>query len=175
MVGPVGQSDETVLRYAAAYEEHMNPFRAFNVQERQRKFAALNPADKFSLSLVSRAPFSPFIFYFRGCAPLTSRVFSQGRAVLTSQYARIFLFVYTMLLHGLVFVVLYKLSHAEGCKRDMAEACLMQCVGDGSIRRCDADLDLFYAADTRTICTRCITRTLAPCTGAILGPRVLVN
>lgn len=49
--------------------------------------------------------------------------------MLTSKPARLFLFVYTLLLHGLVFLVLYKLSHAEGCKRDMAEACLMQSVG----------------------------------------------
>ncbi len=48
--------------------------------------------------------------------------------MLTSKYARLFLFVYTLLLHGLVFLVLYKLSHAEGCKRDMAEMCMMQFV-----------------------------------------------
>lgn len=45
-------ADASRLRYSSAYEEQINPFKAFGAQERQRKYNALNPADKFSLSLV---------------------------------------------------------------------------------------------------------------------------
>ena len=51
---------------------------------------------------------------------------TQGRAVLSNKYARLFFFAYTLILHALIFLVLYKLSHTESCKRDMAEMCMLQ-------------------------------------------------
>ncbi|OWF54359.1 Protein CASP [Mizuhopecten yessoensis] len=41
--------------------------------------------------------------------------------------ARTVTFFYTILLHSLVFLVLYKVAHTESCKRDMAADCHENC------------------------------------------------
>uniref|UniRef100_A0A0M3IDN9 Protein CASP n=1 Tax=Ascaris lumbricoides TaxID=6252 RepID=A0A0M3IDN9_ASCLU len=43
---------EAEVRYENEYEKHMDPFRKFNIQERQRKYAQLRPHDKAILGLV---------------------------------------------------------------------------------------------------------------------------
>ncbi|VDM47988.1 unnamed protein product [Toxocara canis] len=45
-------SAEAETRYANEYEKHMDPFRKFNIQERQRKYAQLRAHDKAILGLV---------------------------------------------------------------------------------------------------------------------------
>lgn len=92
--------DDTVSRYGPDYEESINPFKAFNNKERQRKYFNLSPADKFTLNL--------------------------GKIVLSNKYGRLMVFIYILVVHALVFLVLYKLSHTESCKRNLAEDCVMQ-------------------------------------------------
>uniref|UniRef100_A0A8C6F5P1 Protein CASP n=1 Tax=Monodon monoceros TaxID=40151 RepID=A0A8C6F5P1_MONMO len=66
-------------------------------RERQRKYLSLSPWDKATLSM--------------------------GRLVLSNKMARTIGFFYTLFLHCLVFLVLYKLAWSESVERDCATFC----------------------------------------------------
>ncbi|KAL8587966.1 hypothetical protein ACOMHN_058485 [Nucella lapillus] len=89
--------DVTVSRYCSQYEERLDPFTTFSRKERQRRYAGLKPYDKITLSM--------------------------GRVIMSNKTARAFAFFYTLLLHCLVFLVLYKLAYTEAIKRDIAAEC----------------------------------------------------
>ncbi|KAK7086455.1 intra-Golgi vesicle-mediated transport [Halocaridina rubra] len=84
-------------RYSSQYEEALDPFSSFSRKERSKRYAALSPFEKVTLSM--------------------------GRFILSNKTARTVTFVYTALVHCLVFLVLYKLAHTESCKRDFASDC----------------------------------------------------
>lgn len=92
-----GSSDDTELRYSTQYEERLDPFSSFSKRERQRKYLSLSPWDKATLSM--------------------------GRLVLSNKMARTIGFFYTLFLHCLVFLVLYKLAWSESVERDCATFC----------------------------------------------------
>ncbi|XP_007468954.1 PREDICTED: uncharacterized protein LOC103085762 [Lipotes vexillifer] len=121
-----GGSDDTELRYSTQYEERLDPFSSFSKRpptlhpdtpdhqgspqarygtvkargppgERQRKYLSLSPWDKATLSM--------------------------GRLVLSNKMARTIGFCYTLFLHCLVFLVLYKLAWSESVERDCATFC----------------------------------------------------
>jgi len=89
--------DHTMSRYSGAYEDRLDPFTNFSRSERQRKYANLNAHDKVTLSM--------------------------GRLIMNNKVARGVVFFYTLFLHLLVFLVLYKLAHTEICRRDVAVDC----------------------------------------------------
>ncbi|GFO29669.1 protein casp [Plakobranchus ocellatus] len=89
-----GASDDVTSSYSSQYEERLDPFTSFSRKERQRRYLELKPYDKITLSM--------------------------GRIIMGNKTARAFAFFYTLILHLLVFLVLYKLAHTESCKRDMA-------------------------------------------------------
>ncbi|XP_040828789.1 protein CASP isoform X6 [Ochotona curzoniae] len=95
--GRGGSSDDTELRYSSQYEERLDPFSSFSKRERQRKYLSLSPWDKATLSM--------------------------GRLVLSNKMARTIGFFYTLFLHCLVFLVLYKLAWSESVERDCAATC----------------------------------------------------
>uniref|UniRef100_A0A8D2DGC9 Protein CASP n=1 Tax=Sciurus vulgaris TaxID=55149 RepID=A0A8D2DGC9_SCIVU len=95
--GRGGSSDDTELRYSTQYEERLDPFSSFSKRERQRKYLSLSPWDKATLSM--------------------------GRLVLSNKIARTIGFFYTLFLHCLVFLVLYKLAWSESVERDCAATC----------------------------------------------------
>ncbi|XP_061065639.1 protein CASP isoform X4 [Eubalaena glacialis] len=95
--GRGGGSDDTELRYSTQYEERLDPFSSFSKRERQRKYLSLSPWDKATLSM--------------------------GRLVLSNKVARTIGFFYTLFLHCLVFLVLYKLAWSESVERDCATFC----------------------------------------------------
>ncbi|KAM4814698.1 protein CASP isoform X6 [Urocitellus parryii] len=95
--GRGGSSDDTELRYSTQYEERLDPFSSFSKRERQRKYLSLSPWDKATLSM--------------------------GRLVLSNKMARTIGFFYTLFLHCLVFLVLYKLAWSESVERDCAATC----------------------------------------------------
>uniref|UniRef100_A0A8C8ZFX6 Protein CASP n=1 Tax=Prolemur simus TaxID=1328070 RepID=A0A8C8ZFX6_PROSS len=95
--GRGGGSDDTELRYSSQYEERLDPFSSFSKRERQRKYLSLSPWDKATLSM--------------------------GRLVLSNKMARTIGFFYTLFLHCLVFLVLYKLAWSESMERDCATFC----------------------------------------------------
>ncbi|XP_026897816.1 protein CASP isoform X6 [Acinonyx jubatus] len=95
--GRGGSSDDTELRYSSQYEERLDPFSSFSRRERQRKYLSLSPWDKATLSM--------------------------GRLVLSNKIARTIGFFYTLFLHCLVFLVLYKLAWSESMERDCATFC----------------------------------------------------
>uniref|UniRef100_F6U1Y4 Protein CASP n=1 Tax=Equus caballus TaxID=9796 RepID=F6U1Y4_HORSE len=95
--GRGGSSDDTELRYSSQYEERLDPFSSFSKRERQRKYLSLSPWDKATLSM--------------------------GRLVLSNKMARTIGFFYTLFLHCLVFLVLYKLAWSESMERDCATFC----------------------------------------------------
>ncbi|XP_022443704.1 protein CASP isoform X6 [Monodon monoceros] len=95
--GRGGGGDDTELRYSTQYEERLDPFSSFSKRERQRKYLSLSPWDKATLSM--------------------------GRLVLSNKMARTIGFFYTLFLHCLVFLVLYKLAWSESVERDCATFC----------------------------------------------------
>ncbi|XP_068230347.1 protein CASP-like isoform X3 [Palaemon carinicauda] len=84
-------------RYSSQYEEALDPFSSFSRKEKLRRYAALSPFEKVTLSM--------------------------GRFILSNKTARSVTFIYTALVHSLIFLVLYKLAHTESCKRDFATDC----------------------------------------------------
>lgn len=92
-----GDSDDTVMRYSSQYEERLDPFSSFSKKERQRRYQSLSPWDKATLSL--------------------------GRVILSNKTARTIAFFYTLMLHCLVFLVLYKAAWSESIGRDCAAFC----------------------------------------------------
>ncbi|XP_012925979.1 protein CASP isoform X11 [Heterocephalus glaber] len=90
-------SDDTEQRYSSQYEERLDPFSSFSKRERQRKYLSLSPWDKATLSM--------------------------GRLVLSNKMARTISFFYTLFLHCLVFLVLYKLAWSESVERDCTATC----------------------------------------------------
>ncbi|XP_053562236.1 protein CASP isoform X4 [Bombina bombina] len=95
--GRGGKSDDTELRYSSQYEERLDPFASFSKKERQRKYLSLSPWDKATLSM--------------------------GRLILSNKTARTIAFFYTLILHCLVFLVLYKTAWSESVERDCAAYC----------------------------------------------------
>ncbi|XP_058856847.1 protein CASP-like isoform X6 [Acipenser ruthenus] len=95
--GRAGSSDDTVMRYSSQYEERLDPFASFSKRERQRRYLSLSPWDKATLSM--------------------------GRVILSNKVARTIAFFYTILLHCLVFLVLYKTAWSESIGRDCTAFC----------------------------------------------------
>ncbi|XP_037533450.1 cut-like homeobox 1b [Nematolebias whitei] len=95
--GRAGGSDDTVMRYSSQYEERLDPFSSFSKRERQRRYLSLSPWDKATLSL--------------------------GRVILSNKMARTIAFFYTLFLHCLVFLVLYKTAWSESIGRDCTAFC----------------------------------------------------
>ncbi|XP_030008560.1 cut-like homeobox 1b [Sphaeramia orbicularis] len=95
--GRAGGSDDTVMRYSSQYEERLDPFASFSKRERQRRYLSLSPWDKATLSL--------------------------GRVILSNKMARTIAFFYTLFLHCLVFLVLYKTAWSESIGRDCSAFC----------------------------------------------------
>ncbi|XP_062844253.1 cut-like homeobox 1b isoform X3 [Trichomycterus rosablanca] len=92
-----GGTDDTVMRYSSQYEERLDPFASFSRKERQRRYQSLSPWDKATLSL--------------------------GRVILSNKMARTVAFFYTLFLHCLVFLVLYKTAWSESIGRDCTAYC----------------------------------------------------
>ncbi|XP_071094462.1 protein CASP-like isoform X4 [Haliotis cracherodii] len=91
------RDDTTENRYSLQYENRLDPFSTFSKKERQRRYMNLKPYDKITLSM--------------------------GRFIMGNKVARTFAFFYTLMLHCLVFLALYKVAHTESCKRDLAVDC----------------------------------------------------
>lgn len=89
--------DETVSKYQVQYEEKLDPFSSFSKKEKMRKYMNLKPYERITLSM--------------------------GRFIMGNSVARTVTFFYTLLLHLLVFLVLYKIAHTNECKRDLAAEC----------------------------------------------------
>eukprot|EP01087_Luapelamoeba_hula_P011731 TRINITY_DN3228_c0_g1_i1.p1 TRINITY_DN3228_c0_g1~~TRINITY_DN3228_c0_g1_i1.p1 ORF type:complete len:654 (+),score=154.40 TRINITY_DN3228_c0_g1_i1:86-2047(+) len=79
-----GLDSEIENRYKGMYEESVNPFVLFNRKEKQARYTALSTAEKVTLR--------------------------TGRFFLANKYSRTFIFFYTLALHLLVFLTLYKLA-----------------------------------------------------------------
>ncbi|KAL5964861.1 Protein CASP, partial [Taenia solium] len=77
------RDDAVLARYSTAYEERLNPFRQFGQQERQRRYQALLPHEKIMHNL--------------------------GRIIVSNRGARLATFGYVIVMHLLVFLVLYKM------------------------------------------------------------------
>eukprot|EP00092_Neocalanus_flemingeri_P029576 GFUD01032122.1.p1 GENE.GFUD01032122.1~~GFUD01032122.1.p1 ORF type:complete len:685 (-),score=272.26 GFUD01032122.1:168-2222(-) len=81
-------------RYQSEYERKLDPFQSFSQAEKKRKYGQLSVVEKVILSLI--------------------------RFMVSNKTARLMVTFYSFLLHGLVFVVLYKMAMTESCKHDMA-------------------------------------------------------
>ncbi|XP_038669501.1 protein CASP-like isoform X6 [Scyliorhinus canicula] len=90
-------SDDTEMRYSSQYEERLDPFASFSRKERQRRYLSLSPWDKATLSM--------------------------GRVILSNKVARTIAFFYTVLLHCMVFLVLYEVAWSESVGRDCVAYC----------------------------------------------------
>lgn len=81
--------DDVTSKYSTQYEAHIDPFSDFNRKERQRKYVNLNSAERVVLNL--------------------------GKMILSDKFARQAVFFYSIALHLLVFLVLYKFAVSEDC------------------------------------------------------------
>lgn len=81
-------------RYQGEYEQKLDPFQTFSQAEKKRKYGQLSVIEKVILSLI--------------------------RFMVGNKTVRLMVTFYSILLHGLVFAVLYKLAMTESCKHDMA-------------------------------------------------------
>lgn len=92
------ESDQVMIpvesRYKHQYEQRLDPFATFSHQEKQRKYSQLNIVEKIILSMV--------------------------QFMLSNKVARLFVFTYSVLLHGLVFLVLMKMAYTDSFRRDQA-------------------------------------------------------
>jgi len=88
---------DAMSRYSSQYEAQLDPFSAFGAKERQRKYTQLSGPDKATLVL--------------------------GRFILSNKIARMAAFCYTIILHILVFLVLFKIANMEDCQRNMYLEC----------------------------------------------------
>lgn len=86
---PMSKEDDLTSKYSTQYEANIDPFNAFNKRERHRKYGQLNSAERVVLNF--------------------------GKVLLSEKWARHFIFFYTIALHMLVFVVLYKFASVEEC------------------------------------------------------------
>uniref|UniRef100_A0A8C2PZC5 Cut-like homeobox 1b n=1 Tax=Cyprinus carpio TaxID=7962 RepID=A0A8C2PZC5_CYPCA len=91
-----GDSDDTVMRYSSQYEERLDPFTSFSKKERLRRYQSSVWCVTWSVS--------------GSCDPL-------------QQTARTVAFFYKLMLHCLVFLVLYKAAWSESIGRDCAAFC----------------------------------------------------
>jgi len=82
-----GEVDEVDMKYSKLYEDSVNPFVIFNRKEKYQRYKELNAAEKVILN--------------------------SGRFLLSTKFTRTFLFFYSVLLHVLVFLTLYKLVHTS--------------------------------------------------------------
>uniref|UniRef100_A0A9J8D2H1 CASP C-terminal domain-containing protein n=1 Tax=Cyprinus carpio carpio TaxID=630221 RepID=A0A9J8D2H1_CYPCA len=92
-----GDSDDTVMRYSSQYEERLDPFTSFSKKERLRRYQSLSPWDKATLGL--------------------------GHVILSNKMARTVASLYKLMLHCLVFLVLYKAAWSESIGRYCAAFC----------------------------------------------------
>ncbi|XP_028400316.1 protein CASP-like [Dendronephthya gigantea] len=91
------EDENAVNKYSSQYEARLDPFAAFNKNEKQQRYLGLSAHDKVTLNM--------------------------GKFILSNKIARAVAFFYTIFLHCLVFLVLYKLAYAESCKRIVAAEC----------------------------------------------------
>jgi homeobox protein cut-like len=87
-------ADDTVGKYSSQYDDTLDPFTTFSRRERMRKYMDLRPYDKITLGM--------------------------GRFIMGNKMARTVVFFYTIILHVLVFLVLYKMAYTSSCQRDVA-------------------------------------------------------
>lgn len=88
---------DALSRYSSQYEANLDPFSAFGMKERQRRYTQLSGIDKATLVL--------------------------GRFILSNKVARIVTFCYAVCLHLLVFLVISRILYADSCEN----ATFMQC------------------------------------------------
>lgn len=81
------EAGEVEGRYSKAYEEKMNPFSDFRSREREARRQQMNVLDRI--------------------------MFEFGQFISGSQYARVFVFCYTLALHLLIMGVLARWSHGH--------------------------------------------------------------
>lgn len=95
--GGGGGPDHVLNKYSSQYEDSISPFQEFSSNERKRRYMNLNPGDRLTLTL--------------------------GRAVLGNKHARLIFVAYAIIVHLLIFVVLYKYSHVGVSRYNLAETC----------------------------------------------------
>lgn len=84
-------------KYAGQYEEQLDPFAKFSQRERARKYMNLAPHDKVTLSM--------------------------GRVILGSKTARTITFFYTIFIHCLLYLILYRFANQDDCSKMLNKKC----------------------------------------------------
>merc|ERR1711892_665695 len=89
--------DEAGRKYASQYEDQLDPFMKFSRNEKLRKYTNLSAHDKITLNM--------------------------GKFILSNKIARTCIFVYTIVIHMLLYVILYKFGNVTDCKSHLGEMC----------------------------------------------------
>lgn len=90
--------DEAGKKYASQYEDQLDPFMKFSRNEKLRKYTNLSAHDKITLNM--------------------------GKFILSNKIARTCIFVYTIVIHMLLYLILYKFGNTTDCKNHLAELCI---------------------------------------------------
>jgi len=90
----IPQANDVTTKYRNAYEEKINPFAAFSEREKLQRFNNLSVPEKITVNI--------------------------GRAIISNKYGRVFVFFYTLILHGFVLFIVHKMSITEECRHDHA-------------------------------------------------------
>merc|ERR1712131_27776 len=90
--------DEAGKKYASQYEDQLDPFMKFSRNEKLRKYTNLSAHDKITLNM--------------------------GKFILSNKVARTCIFVYTIVIHMLLYLILYKFGNTTDCKNHLAELCI---------------------------------------------------
>ena len=101
-------------RYQESYERKLDPFSNFSKQEKQRKYGQLSVFEK-----VVRNLFLPSVIWKCNDRQV---ILSLVRFIMSNKTARLVVFFYSVLLHGLVFAVLYKLVLTESCRQTVVKS-----------------------------------------------------
>jgi len=96
-------------KYAGQYEEQLDPFAKFSQRERARKYMNLAPHDKVTLSM--------------------------GRVILGSKTARTITFFYTIFIHCLLYLILYRFANQDDCSKAGSLALGKKCNDAGYFNR----------------------------------------
>ena len=102
---------DTAGNYSEQYEHRLDPFTKFSQSEKARTYNKLKLHDRATLTIV----ISFFLPYYNQF---------QGRAVMSSGSARLLFFFYLVLLHLMVFAVLYRYAFSDLVDQSFQKDCV---------------------------------------------------
>ena len=106
------------------HKDQLDPFMKFSRNEKLRKYTNLSAHDKITLNMgkfilrIVFIPFSSGIFKPWSSSNIKCKTWKSNKI------ARTCIFVYTIVIHMLLYLILYKFGNTTDCKNHLAELCI---------------------------------------------------